>query len=68
MTPSLGVASVTVSPTSVRGGGQATGTVVMTLAAPTDITVALSSSDGTVASVPAKVVIRKARDPLHSRF
>ena len=54
--PSL--SSVTVNPTSVVGGAGATGTVTLTAAAPTGgAIVGLSSSNATVASVPASVTI-----------
>jgi hypothetical protein len=54
--PSL--STVTVNPTSVVGGAGATGTVTLTAAAPTGgAIVGLSSSNATVASVPASVTV-----------
>jgi len=50
--------SVTVNPASVGGGAPATGTVTLTTAAPiSGAIVALSSSNATVASVPASVTV-----------
>ena len=56
--PSAVPISVTFSPTSVTGGVGATGTVTLSAAAPTgNRTVSLYSSNATVASVPATVVV-----------
>jgi protocatechuate 3,4-dioxygenase beta subunit len=51
------LASVTVNPSSVLGGVSATGTVTLSSAAPSAITVALSSGDTTVATVPLSVTV-----------
>jgi hypothetical protein len=53
-----GLASISVSPASLDGGGTATGTVALNNAAPSGgATVTLSSSSPTVASVPASVTV-----------
>ena len=53
---SAALASLTASPTSVIGGGPATGTVALNIAATSPVTVALSSASS-AASVPASVTI-----------
>jgi hypothetical protein len=58
VTPSLAVAGVSVSPSTVKGGNSAAGTVLLTLAAPGDLKITLSSSDPN-ATVPATVTVKK---------
>jgi hypothetical protein len=56
--PALVLTSLTVSPTTVVGGGKATGTVILSGAAPTGgATVTLSSSNTAAAQVPASVTV-----------
>src|SRR5437667_2232366 len=56
--PPPSLSSVTVNPTSVVGGTTSTGTVTLTTAAPTGgAIVTLSSTNATVASVPASVTV-----------
>lgn len=58
LAPTVTVSSVAVSPLTVGGGNPATGTVTLTGAAPTGgAVVALSSSNASVASVPASVTV-----------
>jgi hypothetical protein len=53
-----GLASLTLQPASIRGGGSVTGTVTLSAPAPANgATVSLSSSNSSVASLPASVVI-----------
>jgi hypothetical protein len=53
-----GLASLSLSPTSVVGGASSTGTVTLTGAAPAaNVTVSLSSSNESVATVPATATI-----------
>jgi len=55
---SAALASVGVSPSTVVGGNVATGTVTLSAAAPTGgATVGLASSNASIASVPANVVV-----------
>ena len=57
-TVAASLGSLSVNPTAVQGGSSSTGTVTLTIAAPTGgATIALSSSDPAVASVPASVTI-----------
>lgn len=50
--------SVVLSPTSVTGGASATGSITLSASAPTGgLSVALASSNGAVASVPASVTV-----------
>ncbi|HSP13608.1 MAG TPA: RHS repeat-associated core domain-containing protein [Thermoanaerobaculia bacterium] len=51
------LSSFSVSPASVVGGNQSTGTVTIDATTATDITVILSSSNASVASVPASVTV-----------
>ncbi|HVN31598.1 MAG TPA: carboxypeptidase regulatory-like domain-containing protein, partial [Thermoanaerobaculaceae bacterium] len=54
----VGVSSVSLDPSSVRGGTQSTGTVTLNGAAPSgDLAVTLSSSNTAVATVPATVTV-----------
>jgi hypothetical protein len=53
------VASVTIAPTSVTGGTNATGTVKLAVAAPGDVIVTLSTSSALIGSVPATVTVPK---------
>lgn len=53
----VGVGSVKVAPTTVKGGTSATGTVTLAKVAATDTTVNLSVSNG--ATVPSMVVVKK---------
>jgi hypothetical protein len=56
--PTANLATLTLSPTSVVGGGSSTGTVTLTAAAPSDgATVSLSSSNTSLATVPSSVVV-----------
>ncbi len=56
--PAPALSSLTLSPASVVGGSASTGTVALTSAAPSGgVQVALSSSNATVASVPASVTV-----------
>jgi hypothetical protein len=55
---SVRVSSVTLSPTSVLGGSSSTGTVTLSGPAPSSgATVVLSTSDNTIATVPASITI-----------
>ncbi|MEO7762223.1 MAG: hypothetical protein ABIS68_09975 [Casimicrobiaceae bacterium] len=59
--PAAALSSVTLNPTSVVGGLNATGTVTLTAAAPTGgAAVSLSSSNTTLATVPASVVVAQS--------
>jgi hypothetical protein len=51
------LASLTLQPTSIRGGGSVTGTVTLSEPASASTTVALASSKSSIASVPASIVI-----------
>jgi RHS repeat-associated protein len=53
----VGVASVVIAPTSVTGGQTATGTVTLTSAPSSDTTVALSSDNSALATVPPSVLV-----------
>lgn len=53
----VGLSSVTIVPTSVKGGTSATGTVKLTAAAPTGGTVVTLSDSSASASVPASVTV-----------
>ena len=56
--PAAALSGLTLSPTSLRGGGSVTGTVTLSAAAPANgVTVTLSSSKPGVAAVPASVVV-----------
>jgi hypothetical protein len=55
--PALALASVTLNPTSVTGGTNATGTVTLTGTAPAAITLPLTNSDTADVTVPASVNI-----------
>jgi hypothetical protein len=57
--PAMGVAGVVVSPATARGGSTARGSVVLTMAAPNDLWVTLSSSDSSIVSVPSQVKVKK---------
>jgi hypothetical protein len=54
--PSLGVASLSLNPTTVTGGNSSTGTVTLTAVAQATTTVAITSSNA-AATVPASVVV-----------
>ena len=56
-TPVFGLATLTVNPSPVTGGGSATGTVAVNAPAPTSVVVTLTSSNPSVVSVPANVMI-----------
>lgn len=58
VTPVMAVSGVSVVPATVKGGNSATGTVSLTLAAPNNLTVTLTSSDP-AASVPQTVTVKK---------
>jgi hypothetical protein len=59
---SAGLATLTLKPTSVKGGTSATGTVTLTAAAPgRSVSVALSSSSPALASVPAHLLVAAGR-------
>jgi hypothetical protein len=58
VTPVL-VSSLTVAPTTVVGGTSATGTVKLIVAPGIDTVVTLSSTNPTIASVPASVIVKK---------
>jgi hypothetical protein len=56
--PAAALSSLTLSPTSVLGGSPASGTVTLTKSAPTGgATVTLASSNTSLATVPANVVV-----------
>src|SRR5205085_7228394 len=56
--PAAALSSLTLNPTSVVGGSPSTGTVTLTAAAPAGgVTVSLSSSKTTVATVPSSVLV-----------
>jgi hypothetical protein len=55
-TPSLGVASLSLNPTTVSGGNSSTGTVTLTAIAQAATTVTLASNNA-AATVPASVVV-----------
>lgn len=58
VTPYVAIASVSLSPATVVGGTPSTGTVTLSQAAPSaGIIVNLSSSNGSVASVPASITV-----------
>jgi hypothetical protein len=54
--PSLGVASLSLNPTTVTGGNSSTGTVTLTAIAPAATTVAIASNNA-AATVPASIVV-----------
>ena|GEM_PF-2461902 len=54
--PSIGVASVSLNPTTVTGGSSSTGTVTLTAVAPAATTVAIASNNA-AATVPSSVVV-----------
>jgi FG-GAP-like repeat len=54
--PSLGVASLSLNPTTVTGGNSSTGTVTLTAVAPAPTTVAIASNNA-AATVPNSVVV-----------
>ena len=54
--PSLGVASLSLNPTTVTGGNSSTGTVTLTAVAPAATTVAIASNNA-AATVPNSVVV-----------
>jgi FG-GAP-like repeat len=54
--PSLGVASLSLNPTTVAGGNSSTGTVTLTAVAPAATTVAITSNNP-AATVPASVTV-----------
>jgi FG-GAP-like repeat len=54
--PSLGVASLSLNPTTVTGGNSSTGTVTLTAVAPAATTVAITSNNA-AAIVPASVTV-----------
>jgi hypothetical protein len=54
--PSLGVASMSLNPTTVTGGNSSTGTVTLTAVAPAPTTVAIASNNA-AATVPNSVVV-----------
>ena len=54
--PSLGVASLSLNPTTVTGGNSSTGTVTLTAVAPAATTVAIASNNA-AAAVPNSVVV-----------
>ncbi len=54
--PSLGVASLSLNPTTVTGGNSSTGTVTLTAVAPAATTVAIASNNA-AAIVPASVIV-----------
>jgi hypothetical protein len=54
--PSLGVASLSLNPTTVTGGNSSTGTVTLTAVAQTSTTVAITSNNA-AAIVPASVIV-----------
>ncbi len=54
--PSLGVASVSLNPTTVTGGNSSIGTVTLTAVAPAPMTVAIASNNA-AATVPSSVVV-----------
>jgi hypothetical protein len=54
--PSLGVASLSLNPTTVTGGNSSTGTVTLTAVAQTSTTVAITSNNA-AAIVPSSVVV-----------
>lgn len=51
------LSSVTISPSSVLGGVSGTGTVTLAFAAPSPVSVTLSSSDPSAATVPSSVIV-----------
>jgi hypothetical protein len=53
------VASVSIAPSSVTGGTNATGTVKLAVAAPGDVIVTLSTSSTLIGNVPATVTVLK---------
>jgi hypothetical protein len=56
--PAVTLASLTLQPTSVKGGNQSTGTVTLSAPAPTGgLTVTLSSSDSGIAQVPSSITV-----------
>lgn len=58
-----GTAAFTAAPTTIAGGATSTGTVLLECQPATDpVTVALSSSDATIASTPASVVVNPGTD------
>jgi len=57
--PSLGVASLSLNPTTVTGGNSSTGTVTLTAVAPAATTVAIASNNA-AAIVPASVIVPAA--------
>ena len=59
---SAGLATLTLMPTSVKGGTSVTGTVTLTSAAPSGgVSIALSSSNPALASVPAHLLVAAGR-------
>ena len=54
--PSLGIASLSLNPTTVTGGNSSTGTVTLTAVAPAATTVAIASNNA-AATVPNSVVV-----------
>jgi hypothetical protein len=54
--PSLGIASLSLNPSTVTGGNSSTGTVTLTAVAPAPTTVAIASNNA-VATVPNSVVV-----------
>jgi hypothetical protein len=54
--PSLGVASLSLNPTTVTGGNSSTGTVTLTAVAPAATTIAIASNNA-AATVPNSVVV-----------
>jgi hypothetical protein len=54
--PSLGVATLSLNPTTVTGGSSSTGTVTLTAVAPAATTVAIASNNA-AAIVPASVIV-----------
>jgi hypothetical protein len=57
-TPTATVSAVTLSPSTVTGGGTSTGTVTLSARAPTATTVRLSSNNG-AATVPTSVTVER---------
>ena len=58
------LSSLSLQASSVTGGASTSGTVLLTAAAPAGATVALASSQGAVAGVPASVVVAEGAKPL----
>jgi hypothetical protein len=58
VTPVTALVSISLSPTSVRGGATSTGTITLSAAAPVGgVTVTLSSSHPSIATVPMSIIV-----------